>query len=456
MFSHDNVESLWKNSALEYFSTLNTPKEGASSDGLVVAKHANKEWIQRKVQYLYAVQGARLQDDFKIRPKQHKLVEGVMDPVSFEDAERQKKKYNELVEKIRANRVKEKKKADLKSAEKLIKDEEEKRNKQEELRKSEEQKRQQKEKAAKEETTKKAAAKAQEEQDAANVYGLARDPLFMTQDMQEHLSIDKKFPKFQPQNNQSIFLVTITGQLKDAARDKAIINNRKQYCEKHGYKCLFPEYKQVPEKFRWWASVYTLREFFLVKSSKKSSSEIKEGDWVWLVSPDVLIMNMNASISDTLLQPDSLKARLSYGSRFQTGRGNYHPSIKFPAEVDSVSKLDLIVSRRYTGGFNAKSFLIRNTESTRFWLEVWDDHVVASEKKLSDENGEGNILQYLYLNHVLLRENVGVVTPRLLGSTADDSSPEYHRFKAGDLAALLPLEVQEEKDKWLKLVDQST
>ena len=94
-----------------------------------------------------------------------------------------------------------------------------------------------------------------------------------------------------------------------------IMKNRNEYCSKHNYVCLFPELNQViDKKYNRWKATCLLQKLF------SKGTEIKEGDWVWYLDPTVVITNVDTPVGDVLLQPDSLKARLSYGSRFITGK----------------------------------------------------------------------------------------------------------------------------------------
>lgn len=439
-----NAESLWKHSVFESLQSVDhsDSKGEASPEGLAVTKHASQEWIQRKFQYLYSVQGARLQQGFKQRPKEHKLIDGVWDPISFEDSERQKKKYQEMVDILRKNREKTKqRKLDEKKKKKL--QQEESRRKKESKDKEEAQQK------GKEETQNKAVLAAEKLQAEADQEGLSNDPKFLQDDMEKHLKVKQEFPKFQLQEEQSVVIVTLAGELSDSDSSIAIIKNRKAYCELHGYKCVFPEYSQIPAASRWKAAFYSLRQYFQNRVGPFDNKSIRPGDWVWYLSSDVLITNMNQSVADILLQPDSLKSHLAYGSRFQDGRGHFHPTIRFPEKINDASRYELILSRRQSAGFMTKSFLIRNTESMLFWLNMLLDDDSLAEHKVSKEAGEGNILQYLYLTHVLLRDYIAVVTPRLLVSRVDDSS-EHRKWQQGDLAALKSTNVE----GWKKLISQ--
>lgn len=288
--------------------------------------------------------------------------------------------------------------------------------------------------------SKTAPSKAKISQELINAEGRVSDLAFMIRDMKNHLKITTKFPQFKFDNYQQIFVVTPVGEMvQDKTKLKKIKKNRQEYCQRHGYVCLFP---QVSAKSKSLSApaVNVLSKYFKYfdRSAKYGSSastnEILPGDWVWYLSPDVMITNLSIPITDTLLQPDSLKARLSYNSRFQNGNGDYHPTVRFPSKVQDSSKFELIISRRDGGGFMTKSFLIRNTERMQFWLKMCMGDEDTNAAHNVDDRLEGNILQQLYLNHELLRNYIAIVTPRLLAST--EGGAEYLKWKSGDLAAM--------------------
>lgn len=442
--SRDNVRELWNDGPFQpLFKVASVSPVGsvaitdASEDASILQGHVSsdagvlqrppdsskmtKEWLQRKVGYLYAIQGAQMQLDFTRRPRVHKIVEGVIDPISYTDSERQKKAYAKMVAEEKKNREKEKEKQAKLEIETKTKEEEEKRKKEEELRKSEEEKKQLREKKEKEEASEKAKAEANKLQAEADEEGKANDDAFLVKDMEAHLNISSDLPKYS--GSGSIFVVT---PLSETTSDKqtAIVKNREAYCARHGYTCLFPKLSSVPNIYIRWSSVQILRNYF------SKSVEIKENDWVWFLKTDVVITNLEEPIADVLLEPESLKTHLSYGSRFLSRKDHYHTSVRFPSVVEDTSKLDIVLSRG-PKSFNLDSFLIRNTETIRFWLDMWDDHVVAHITD-SESTVQGDVLQYLFLNHATLRNVVGVVTPRLLMSQPS-SDKSYLKWQTGDL-----------------------
>lgn len=443
MLSRDNVNELWEDSPFRQLFAVSHASDEASvgitdasedvtslnGDGSVLQRPVgnakmNKEWLQRKVGYLYQIQGAQMQLDFKRRPKKHQVVDGVVDPISHADSERQKKDYAEMIKNQKKERKEKAEKEAKEAEEKKAKEEEEKRKKEEELRKSEEEKKQQREKEEKEEASKRAKAEQEKIQAKADEEGKAKDAEFLAQDMKAHLVMDTDFPKYK--SDSKVFVVTLVSEKSE--KDAAIIANRKEYCATHGYECLFPDKDKIPDIYKRWSTVHTLRDYF------SKGTVIKPNDWVWFVKNDVLITNMETSIADQLLAPESLKARLSYGSRFQSVRGHYHPTVRYPDSISDVSKLQFIVSRG-PKSMNLNSFLIRNTELMHFWLDVWDDHLIA-HVGMNDASVQADVLHYLFLNHPTLRQRVGVVSPRLLMSKTGPQAADqvYLKWNEGDLA----------------------
>jgi hypothetical protein len=441
MSSRDNINELWSSGPFD--SILTTAKSDsehsvgvtdASEDSTTLQGIKGESYkkeevsLQHKVGYLYAIQGAGLQKGFAIRPQPHQVIDGVVDPSSPADAERQRKAYQAMVNEERESRKEIAEKKAKEEAEKKAKEDEERRKKEEELRKSEEDKKQKAEKAAEEEARQKAQAKKALIQKLADEEGMKNDREFLLADAKAHLNPAGTFPKHS--GNSAVVIVTpIYDEV--ASKKNDIVRNRNEYCSKHNYVCLFPELNQViDKKYNRWKATYLLQKLIF-------KGVVKEGDWIWYLDPTVVITNLDTPVGDVLLQPDSLKARLSYGSRFITGKNHYHPTVRFPEKVGTADNFQVIVSRELRG-FNTDSFLVKNTERMRFWLDMWSDHVVAGDSSRGDDAFiQGDSLQHLYLNHPTLRNVTAVVTPRLLVSQTNTSSDatEFLGYHSGDITA---------------------
>lgn len=410
MASRDNVKELWEDSPFR--DLLHVDQESQST---LAVKNIDKS----KFKFLYAIQGSRAQQQFKHRPKQHEIVDGVIDPIDYKDTLRQKKAYEKLVEEERKKRKEEKEKEKKAQEEKKQKEADEKRKKEEETRKVEEEKKNKKEKEAKELAQKAYKEEQKKLQLQANEEGLKNDADFLKKDMEDHYetSVRDNFVMDQP-------IVVLTPYTPN----KKVIANREEYCQKHGYKCLFPNIEKIAEKKMAYRNTVILRKELLNVAS------IKEDQWVWFLDANSLITNMDLKVEHLL---SNMRAKLSANTRF-VSNGNYSPDIRFPSEfTDEQIKSFQMVMARSDEGFNAHSFLIKNTENTRFWLDMLDDHVVAGKVQGDDQHKEGNILQYLYLGHKPLRNRIAVVTPRLLNSKLNSAAAPHFNYKLGDISVAM-------------------
>lgn len=136
--ANTNLESLWTNCVYKQLSSLS--KSTTTADEGQATAYGTPDWIRNKVNLLYSVQGAKLQQGFKQRPKEHVLIDGVWDPVSHEDADRQRKKYQEMVDILRKNRQKKKEEREKAKEQARLKKEKERKKKEEAKKKQEEEK----------------------------------------------------------------------------------------------------------------------------------------------------------------------------------------------------------------------------------------------------------------------------------------------------------------------------
>ncbi|KAF5095156.1 hypothetical protein D0Z03_001895 [Geotrichum reessii] len=330
MSSRDNINELWDATPFESF--LKTPNAGSdhsvgftdASEDLTSFKGIGEEAykkqkvsLQQKVGFLYGIQGAEMQKGFLVRPPTHHVVDGVVDPISAADAQRQRKDYQNMIQEERETRKFEADKKAKEEANRKAKENEERRKKEEELRKTEEEKKQKAEKAEKEEARKKAKDEKEKIQNAADEEGLKNDRDFLIADAKAHMNPEGTFPKL----NDNTRLVIVTPLYDEIDTKKGdVIKNRVEYCNNNNYACLFPDLNTIiDKKYNRWKAVYLLQKML-------KSTDIKEGDWVWYLDPSVVITNMSTPVGDILLQPDSLKARLSNSNNAQASSDETKPT----------------------------------------------------------------------------------------------------------------------------------
>jgi galactosyl transferase GMA12/MNN10 family len=88
-------------------------------------------------------------------------------------------------------------------------------------------------------------------------------------------------------------------------------------------------------------------------------------------------------------------------------------------------------------GLNAGSFLIRNTEAMRLFVDLWSDRVLVDYADKNFPHKEQDLLLHLILEHPILRDKVGFVHQRIINSYQDRDDEDV-RWHQGDLVAHFP------------------
>lgn len=408
-----------------------------------------KEQRHRQIGYLYGIQGAKLHPDYSGKYKGR--VEQSTLKYTDEDFAIRRQKLWEDSEKARNNREQREKENQEKEEAEKKKAEEEKQKAEEEKKKAEE-KQKLKEKLEQEE---------KEKQKEANTEGNQDDTTYLNNEFEKRVRALRD-TDFGTSPAEPIYVVSyknvkgpvaeaIFGRNPEHQRiiEEAAEASREKYCKERGYTCITIDLnkisKEAEEELLLWPMAYTMGQVLNKKSDNvkgiEGNSLVPEGKWTWFLESHVLITNTQLSPADALLNPKSRKERLTYGSRFQYGKGEYEPLIRFPNSLTDaeLEALDMYIARR-PEGFSTNSLFVRNNEWSRFWGDGFMDVVVKDFSAASDATAQGDVLQYIYLKHETFRSKVGVVPLRLLNSLdsfQDKNLPLFKKYEAGDIASTM-------------------
>lgn len=120
-----------------------------------------------------------------------------------------------------------------------------------------------------------------------------------------------------------------------------VIQNREQYCKRHGYDCFLLSKKLCLTRSPPWQKIPMAMK--LLFSSKRRNYE-----WVWLLDFDAIIMNLDLSLDRHVIQPGT-------GLKTVTNERDIH-----------------IIATKDCNGLNTGSILLHRTEITRdLLLNAW-------------------------------------------------------------------------------------
>ncbi|RMJ28130.1 Alpha-1,6-mannosyltransferase subunit [Aspergillus sp. HF37] len=225
-----------------------------------------------------------------------------------------------------------------------------------------------------------------------------------------------------PAGTPSVVIVTVLDRaaLSESYIHK-IVTNREDYARRHGYANFFadvsdyrPSLDDAPSS---WAIVPAVRH---AMASHPHSA------YFFHLSPHALIMNPSRSLKSHLLEPSRLESLM----------------LKDVSVVppDSVIKtfshlkandIDLVLSRDKED-LNPGSFVIKQGDFARFWLDTWFDPLF---RRYNFAKAETHAMDHIAQWHPTILARIAVVSQRTLNAYSRDSSGAAidGTYKEGDL-----------------------
>ncbi|KAK7748052.1 putative alpha-1,6-mannosyltransferase mnn11 [Cytospora paraplurivora] len=218
---------------------------------------------------------------------------------------------------------------------------------------------------------------------------------------------------------------TVVVTVLDAGRfgDKyteLVKENRKLYAGKHGYETFFAHVGDydlggAPAS---WTKVVALRH---------ALTAYPEATYFWYVDIDTFIMNPQLSIERDIMAPAVLEQKMI---------------MDFPVvPPDSIIRtfdhlkaqdVDFVVTQD-KDGLSTSSFLLRNSDWSKFFLETWFDPMYRS---YNFQKAETHALEHIVQWHPTILSKLALVPQRTLNSY--DKSDKGREYSAGDLAVRFP------------------
>lgn len=155
-----------------------------------------------------------------------------------------------------------------------------------------------------------------------------------------------------------------SGDKKAASYLQKVMDNRKEYARYHGYKFVAKTLrpgsssKTTKGEVDGWSRLFALRE---------ALEEYPDSEWFWYLDQDAIIMAPQISLTETILG--------KLGSLALRDVPIVPPdSVIRTLKSSAVENTQFILSQDHSG-LNTKSFLLRNSEFSRYLLESWTEPV---------------------------------------------------------------------------------
>lgn len=206
------------------------------------------------------------------------------------------------------------------------------------------------------------------------------------------------------------------GGILEASRE-----NRKEYCNFHGYQEYFVNLTRHtrPGVHPVWAKMGAIRESF---------EKFPSVEWVWWLDTDALIMNAEIDLAKHILNKRAMKERLTYGRPLRNVRGNWTNGIYMERGEVDFDRVDLIFTQDFYG-FNAGSFFIRRSDFTNFLMDFWEDPL---QLNAGWERREQDALAHMFFNHERYQQHFGLAPQRIMNAYTDNPEGVW-TWQPGDL-----------------------
>ncbi|KAK1772531.1 galactosyl transferase GMA12/MNN10 family-domain-containing protein [Phialemonium atrogriseum] len=223
--------------------------------------------------------------------------------------------------------------------------------------------------------------------------------------------------EYVPSGKPPAVLVTVLDQshYSKAYLDE-IKENRIQYAAKHGYETFFPkigDYDLKGSPFSW-TKVVAMRD---------TITRFPDCSYIWFLDQNSFIMNPQLTVEEHVMK----------ASRLESLMIKDQPIVPPDSIIRTFTHLkgqdvDFVLTQD-TEGLSAGSFLVRNGEWARFFLETWFDPIYRS---YNFQKAEAHALEHIVQWHPTILSKLALVPQGTINSY---NKPGFgHEYKPGDFA----------------------
>ncbi|PSR90507.1 galactosyl transferase GMA12/MNN10 family-domain-containing protein [Coniella lustricola] len=224
-----------------------------------------------------------------------------------------------------------------------------------------------------------------------------------------------------PSGTPPAVIVTVLDENRFGAKYTALLKeNRKLYAEKYGYETFFPnvgdyELLSAPSS---WTKVVAMRH---------AMTKFPDATYLWYVDVDTFIMSPHQSIDKDVMATAKLEEKMIVD----------HPVVPPDSIIHTFSHLrgedvDLVLTQDKQG-LVTSTFVLRNSEWSRFFLETWFDPIYRS---YNFQKAETHALEHIVQWHPTILSKLALVPQRTINSYSSASRGE--EYQTGDLAVRFP------------------
>ncbi|KAK0706414.1 galactosyl transferase GMA12/MNN10 family-domain-containing protein [Lasiosphaeria miniovina] len=225
------------------------------------------------------------------------------------------------------------------------------------------------------------------------------------------------YSQHRPSGKPPVVLVTVLDEVKySKAYIDAVKENRIQYAERHGYQTFFPkvgdyDLKNAPAS---WTTVVAMRH---------ALTKFPDCNYVWHLDQNSFVMNPRLKIEDHVMK----------SSRLEKLMIKDHPVVPPDSIIKTFSHLkgqdvDFVLTQDKEG-LSSGSYVLRNGDWAKFFLETWFDPLYRS---YNFQKAETHALEHIVQWHPTILAKLALVNQRTINSYSKASKGA--EYQDGDIA----------------------
>jgi len=230
-------------------------------------------------------------------------------------------------------------------------------------------------------------------------------------------------PKIPIGSGPPVVIVTVLDQRADPAWTRKVKQNRENYAKQHGYLTFFPNNDQydLRNSPSTWARVPAMRHAMTLYPGS---------EFFWYLDHTAIIMNPSIAIHTALLTPSKLEATMITNA----------PVVPPDSVIKTFSNLkgdriDFVVAQD-KDGLAPSSFIVRNGEWAKYFLDVWFDPIYRT---YNFQKAEFHALEHIVQWHGTILAKLAMVPQNLFNAYANGPASEQNgKYSEGDLVANFP------------------
>jgi hypothetical protein len=226
-----------------------------------------------------------------------------------------------------------------------------------------------------------------------------------------------------PPGTPEVVIVTALDKGMSDGHRQMIIENRKDYAQRHGYTTFFPnntDYDLMPGVPKSWS---------MVPSMRHAMTTWPHTPWLWYLASTAIIMEPSESLRTKVFEPRKLESLMIVDK----------PVVPPDSVIKTFAhlrgeRIDLILTQDKEG-LASGSFMVRTGEWAKYFLDAWFDPLYRS---YNFQKAESHALEHIVQWHGTVLAKLALVPQRLINSyMAESKTPSDFEGKLADKKLLV-------------------